>query len=292
MAASRDERLREIVVTGGGGLWGSLAGLTTLLCLAWPVAAAEVLQVHSSIAPVQYLVQQVGGAHVATEVLVAAGQSPETYEPSPRQLARLAQADAFLAVGLPLESAWRRQLGGTVTVEWIDLAAPVPAGAPDATDPHRWLSPPQAQEMVTTIAGVLARLDPAHADRYRANAAALRARLAALHEEIGELLAASGVRAFLVYHPAWGHFAAAYGLQQIAIESEGKAPGSRGLVAVIERARASGIGTVFIDPRHSDRLARTVADALGARLVTLDPLAADYPANLRRAAHAIAASGS
>lgn len=296
--------------------------LAALLCL-WPVLSlagrSDALQVYVSIEPLQYFVEQVAGERVDVGVVVAAGQRPETYEPTPRQIGELVRADVFFGVGMPLEAAWRRQLRETASsrLQWIDLADGLPvqvgahagsdaldhddeedAGAVDehghhgGIDPHVWLNPANAQHMASVIAGVLGRVDPDHAGQYTKNAGNLRAELQALDREIAGLLAESGVDAFLVYHPAWGHFARAYGLRQISIESEGKEPGPRGLVGVIRKAEEQGIRTIFVDPRHSRSLAETVAEAIGARLEVLDPLAYDYPDMLRRAARAIAASRS
>lgn len=290
--------------------------ILTVVVALWPAlstaAGSDPVRAHVSIKPLQFLVEQVGGRRVEIAVVVEAGQSPETYEPTPRQISGLAEADVFFGVGMPLEPVWRRQLRqtGSSTPEWVDLAGDLP-GDPDTyddhgeneaasgthdhpggIDPHTWLSPANAQHMATGIADALAAIDPASADRYRENAETLRTALSALDREISETLADSGVDAFLVYHPAWGHFARAYDLEQISIESEGKEPGPRGLVEVIQKAEEKQIRTLFIDPMHNDRLARTVADAIGAKLEILDPLALDYFDNLRRAARAIADSRS
>lgn len=290
--------------------------LLSLLCL-WPALSMgtgdDPLRVHVSIKPLQYLVERVGGVRVDVGVVVRAGQSPETYEPTPREIGALAEADVFFGVGMPLEAAWRRQLrqSDSSRPEWIDLSEALPAHGEthehensddrpadgehdrhDGMDPHVWLSPANAQRMAASIFDVLGRLDPVNIELFEENAADLKAELQSLDQDIAALLAGSGVEAFLVYHPAWGHFARAYGLKQISIEAEGKEPGPRGLVEVVHRAEEYGIRILFIDPMHSDRLARTVADAIGARLVVLDPLAYDYLDNLRRAARAIAASGS
>src|SRR5690606_3888118 len=93
---------------------------------------------------------------------------------------------------------------------------------------------------------------------------------------------------FLVFHPSWGYFAAAYGLVQVAIEHEGKEPGARALAGIIEQAKAEGIRVVFVQQQSAGASARAVAEAIGGRVVPLDPLAPDYLANLRRSAQAIA----
>lgn len=289
--------------------------LWSMLALLPAVAAAQQqpLRVYAGIAPIQYLVDRVAGNDGQARVLVRAGQRPETYEPTPRQLAALARADAFFGVGMPLEKIWRRQLRGAAREgpRWVDLsraledgghddhdhgAAPVSGtgrahGHHHGRDPHVWLSPVNARRMVAVIRDTLARLRPEAAQRYAANADLLSRELDALHRDIQMTLGASPVEAFLVFHPAWGHFAGEYGLEQLAIESQGKQPGPRSLAEVIEKAKAAGIRTVFLDPQHSTRLAETVAEAIDGEVGVLDPLAYDYQSNLRQAARAIAGSG-
>ena len=112
-------------------------------------------------------------------------------------------------------------------------------------------------------------------------------------QRLGELSATlSGLesRTFLVYHPAWGYFADAYGLTQIPIEREGKAPGARRLTALIEQARATGTRVIFVQPQFDRRAAERVAQAINGRVEAVDPLAPDYADNLRRVAGLIAAA--
>jgi len=74
----------------------------------------------------------------------------------------------------------------------------------------------------------------------------------------------------------------------VPIEKEGKEPGARALVAIIEQARRGQVRIVFVQPQLSRRSAEQVARAIGGRVVPIDPLAPDYADNLRRAARQIA----
>jgi zinc transport system substrate-binding protein len=118
----------------------------------------------------------------------------------------------------------------------------------------------------------------------------LMAELAAARAEVAATLAPYRGREFCVFHPAFGYFAAAFGLRQTAVQRGGREPSARELAALIDGARADGVRAVFVQPQYAPRSARTVADAIGARLVPLDDLARDYPANLRRMAAALAAA--
>ena len=77
--------------------------VTAFSCLpAWTMAA-EPVQVTVSILPQVWFVEQVGGPQVEVSVLVGPGHSPATYEPTPKQMASLEQADLFLSAGVPFE---------------------------------------------------------------------------------------------------------------------------------------------------------------------------------------------
>ena len=67
---------------------------------AWAAGAPTVTV---GIPPVGYLAKRVAGGLVTVEVLAGPGQSPHTFEPTPRQLASLASSRAYLSVGLPFE---------------------------------------------------------------------------------------------------------------------------------------------------------------------------------------------
>jgi zinc transport system substrate-binding protein len=91
---------------------------------------------------------------------------------------------------------------------------------------------------------------------------------------------------FLVFHPAWGYFADAFGLTQESIERDGKAPAPGDLARIIDAGRAADVRVVFIQPQTSAAAARTVAEAIGARVVVLDPLRRDWAAAMYEAAEA------
>ncbi|MFO0875151.1 MAG: zinc ABC transporter substrate-binding protein [Phycisphaerales bacterium] len=186
-------------------------------------------------------------------------------------------------------------------------------GAGDGRDPHIWTTPATLKAQARTMAAVIADLlaatsgEPMAApttapagDAPREPAregvrAQVRERLAALERELDELdaslratLAPCRGRAMFVFHPAWGYFADAYGLRQVAIEHEGKAPTDHELTALQRLARAEGVDVVFVQPQISSKAADAVAAAVDGRVERIDPMAEDVPANLRKVAEAVA----
>ena len=77
--------------------------LIMLLC---DSAGAEPLRVFVSVLPQKTFVERVGGPGIDVQVMVQPGASPHTYDPTPRQVTALAQADLYVAVGVSFENAW------------------------------------------------------------------------------------------------------------------------------------------------------------------------------------------
>jgi zinc transport system substrate-binding protein len=157
-------------------------------------------------------------------------------------------------------------------------------------DPHIWLSPKLARIQAQAISDALCEADPRHADVYRRHVRAFLADLDRAHEDIAALLAPFQGRSVYVFHPAFGYFLDAFGLEQVAVETGGKSPSARQLVQLIDQAKRDRVRVIFAQPQHSQKSARAVADAIGATVVPLDPLARDYLDNLTRIAEALRAA--
>ncbi|ABB39005.1 periplasmic component of zinc ABC transporter [Oleidesulfovibrio alaskensis G20] len=160
------------------------------------------------------------------------------------------------------------------------------------SDPHVWLSPANMKVMARTATEALIRTAPQHAQLYRANLAAFEQEADALDTKLRAIFAStpSDRRAFMVFHPSWGYFAADYGLHQIPIELQGKEPSPRTLRELIETAQEKNIRVVFAAPQFSQKSAAVIARSIGGTVVTADPLAADWADNLISVAEAFAAS--
>lgn len=281
-----------------------------LVFILWALpATAAPLPVMVSIAPQKYFLEKLGGPLVEVSVMVAPGADAHTFEPKPSQMAQAAKAKLYFAQGVEFEHAWLPKLaktnpGMTVvnTQEGIELM-PMAGHHEDhghkkkdthahddkEMDVHTWTAPSLVKLQAAAMARALSKADPANAQAYDANLKAFAAELDALDVQLRAAL--QGVPAgaeFIVFHPAWAYFAREYGLKEVAIEAGGKEPGPRQLKELIEHARETKAKVVFVQPQFSRKTAQTLADAIGAKLVTADDLAPDWSRNVLAVAKALA----
>ena len=270
------------------------------LFAAAPVSAR--LTVLVTIAPHVSLVEQLGGEAVSVIVVLAPGESPATYDPSARQLERLAGARIWFTTGAPLEPALQPRLEALApelqtvpTHAGIDLLASDDhhghAGSHDHGDGdiHVWLSARNTAQQIEVMAETLREHLPHHREAIAKRRDHLVKLLRDLDRELGELLAPVHGGTIFVFHPAFAYFANDYGLRQSAVERGGLAPSPRHLAAVLDEIHDQGAHTIFIQPQYSDRVVDSLAREADLSVVVLDPLAPDHLANLWRLGEAIAA---
>ncbi|MCG8590168.1 MAG: zinc ABC transporter substrate-binding protein [Proteobacteria bacterium] len=243
-----------------------------------------------SVAPQRFVVRAVADELVRVEVMIPPGASPHTYEPTLAQVRALEEAALYVKVGhpkFPFEAAWLDQMLAEVPgLPVLDASAGLQLD--DREDPHLWVAPHHVDHMAVQVEAALERVLPAERAALRRNLVEFRGRIAELDRAIERMLGDAEGAKFFVFHPAWGHFAEAYGLRQVAVEHEHKEPDPHELVELIERAREARVRVIFVQPQFDPTSAKLVAEETGARVETLDPLAEDWEANLRRSARAIA----
>ena len=250
-----------------------------------------------TVLPQAEFVENVGGEKVSVTVLVPPGASPHTYEPKPAQMAALAEAEMYAKVGsgVEFELVWLDKLIATnkgMTV--VDCSKGVELQETEAEgehekehenhsrmDPHIWMSPLNAQIMVRNICDGLIGVDPENRRYYEQNRDDYLQQLTEIDRKMRDGLAEVKNRRFMVYHPAFGYFASEYNLDMITIEEGGKEPTAASLVRLIEQAKAHDIRVIFAEPQFNPKSAEVIAEAIGGRVVLIDPLAKDYIDNLR-----------
>lgn len=222
-------------------------------------------------------VRQVGGERVEVLALLPAGADPHTFEPTPRQIQRVAEADIAFINGLGLEPALRRVMEANLPagVPLIPIAERIQPPDQGPADPHLWLDIDNARQYARIVRDGLAHIDPAGASTYDEN---LRRYLALLDETDDyvrqEVAAVPPERRKLVTaHSAFGHLARYLGFQlaAYAAASPEQEPSPRDLERLISAIRSLGVPAVFQEPQlgPTSQLLRQAAAEAGARVCTL-----------------------
>lgn len=253
---------------------------------------ATVPQVVVSIKPVHSLVAGVMAGVGEPELLVSGGASPHSYALKPSEVASLQRADLVFWLGPetePFLPKFLQSLPPSVRVTALAEARGVELLAPrtgddahsesggEHHDPHLWLSPHNAQGMVSTIVQQLVAVDPDHSAQYLSNLQALQGRLASLDLELRQQLQPLQTVPYIVFHDAYQYFEKRYGLQPvdwIAVNPE-RPPGAGHLRLIRERLQRAEARCIFTEPQFPPKLVTALTDGLTVQQGVLDPLGAD-----------------
>ncbi|MBT5257916.1 MAG: zinc ABC transporter solute-binding protein [Nitrospina sp.] len=244
-----------------------------------------------SIAPQKFFVERIGGNEIQVEVMVNPGESPATFNPNPKKMSLLAYAKLYFSIGVPFEKVWISRIKNIQPkLKIIPLnknTTPSSDHHQGEGDPHIWLSPPLVKKMVAQIEVALSRQRPEKSAFFKKNYQALIKDIDKLDQEIRQIFAKSKKHTFMVFHPAWTHFAETYSLKQISIEHQGKEPGPRALQEIINVGKKQNIKIIFVQKQFGLTVAKKIAKMIGATVREMDPLAENYIDNMRNTAQAI-----
>ncbi|GAB7006162.1 zinc ABC transporter substrate-binding protein [Nocardioides sp. AN3] len=266
----------------------AVAGLTG--CAAFSEKASTPHDGHIDVVtgfyPLQFVAQRVGGDLVRVSNLTHPGQEPHDLELTPKQTAETALADVVVyEKGLQASVDAAVQQSGAAKVDAAEVAGLEPishGGHDDASkdgeqhgqlDPHFWQDPLKLAKVADALADRLARLDPAHAPTYRANAESLDADLRRLDQAYAAGLAHCQRNTIVVSHNAFGYLGR-YGLyiEPIAGLSPDAEPTPADLGRLHQLITSDGITTVFGERLVPPALAHTLANDMGVASVVLDPI--------------------
>ncbi|WP_205700927.1 metal ABC transporter substrate-binding protein [Jeongeupia sp. USM3] len=253
-----------------------------LIGLSGAARAAEPLPVVASFSILGDLVQNVGGDRVKVTTLVGADGDAHVYQPTPADVGTLAKSRVFFVNGLGFEG-WMKRLtasskykGTVVTVsDGIKPRAMAGEGHDDhghdhGTDPHAWQDVDNARLMVKNIAAALAKIDPAGAGVYQANAAKYDGQLAELARWADAQVAAipAAKRKVITSHDAFGYLGARYKItllspQGLSTEAEASA---KDVGKLIRQIKQSGIKAVFVENISNRKLIEQIGRETGASL--------------------------
>lgn len=254
-----------------------------------------------SVAPHKFFVEKIAGDTVQINLMVPAGASAHTYEPTPRQMLNSTKADAWFFVGEGFEPKIREALHSyNARMKFFDMRQNLDLityqdGHQGCShhhegcyDLHYWLSPKQAKIQAQTIADSLSQIYPENAELYKNNLAKFHQELDLLDRDIRTILNKPHNPVIMVSHPAYAYFCRDYGCRQLSIEFEGKDPTPGQLTKIIQSAKSNHITTIFVQAQYSSKGARLIASHINAKVIDLDPYSEHYFDSLRTIAKAFA----
>lgn len=259
-----------------------------------PGPAGDRLKVLATTTIVGDVVKQVGGEEIDLDVLLPAGVDEHSFQYTPADVARAAQADLIFLNGAGLEEFMQPLLGNAGSqAELIEVSAGIPllqplasehlqeagseqhSGAQPAGDPHVWTDPENVKSWVEQIQAALARGDPENAAFYQANAQRYINELDSLDAWIrGQVEQIPPENRRLVSdHQVFTYFAQRYGFEQVGAlipsYSTAAEPSALELAALEDAIRDLGVKAIFLGTTASPRMAERVAADTGVRLVLI-----------------------
>ena len=278
-----------------------------------------------TIEPQRFFAEKIAGDKFVINCVVPSGQSPETYDPTPKQMVEIGKSIAYLRIGhIGFEQVWMPKIEeNNPSLKIFDVSEGMKFvketeegeehegeahdhdGAhnhdgehahegghhhhhPGGVDPHIWSSIEGAKVIAYNTLNAFIALDKENTEYYWKNYNELVAEIDKTEATIKQLLEPLTDRTFIIYHPALTYLADEFNLTQLCIEMDGKEPSPAQLKELVETAKAEHARVVFIQQEFDKKNAELIAKETGCRLVTINPLDYDWSKELIHIAKALA----
>lgn len=256
----------------------------------------EPLRIVVTIAPLYALTAGVSEGVTQPYQLLKAGDTPHHFQLKPQDAERVAAADVVISLSLTAEYYLAPLLHSLPEENILHVEAAKAEGiillpaAPDGDgheeadyDIHLWLDPQNAIAITRQIATALEMRDPAHADRYRKNAAKQIAALETLDAETSAVFAsrAEKTAAYVIFHPVLRYYERRYGITpaEKAVAAVPEAGASAAEAVALEQAlNADEYRCILQETEFSSKLlANLAANHPALKSFSIDPLGNQFP---------------
>ncbi|MDR2539427.1 MAG: zinc ABC transporter substrate-binding protein [Chlamydiales bacterium] len=251
-----------------------------------------------SIPPYLYFVKKIAENTVLAESLIPSGKNPHLYEPTYKQVQLQKQAVLWLKLGEKADQKAQRVFQemknppliidlteGLALLSYKDTKDPCCDHS--TKDLHIWLSPKMAQIQAKKIAQTLIHLFPIHTELYQNNLTSLLKELEQVDEKLATMLENKQGKTILVSHPAFAYFCKDYKLIQLSLEEEGKDCLPKYIPQLLHKIQTLGINGIIIEPQHSSKAAKLIAQNLKIPIYNINPYSEDYIENLKQMAEVV-----
>ncbi len=259
--------------------------LLLLLLLMLPISAsAQTPSVVTTCFPCYDFARAVMGGGENVHLLIRPGTEVHNYEPTPKDILDIANADLFIYIGgesdVWVDSLLNSQETVPFSVQLMDSVNLLEEedaehhGHTDTEyDEHIWTSPKNALLMLNAVADAICEADSENAQFYRANALAYQKQIEALDAQLTEIVA-NGVRNELVFADRFPflYLACDYGITYRAAFNSCTAqsePSVGKMVELIQAIEADNIPVIYTIEMSNGAIARTLSDETGAEILEM-----------------------
>ncbi|MDM5208926.1 metal ABC transporter solute-binding protein, Zn/Mn family [Cytobacillus kochii] len=268
-------------------------------------SSEEVLTVYTTVYPLQYFTERIGGDLVDVKTVYPPGSDEHTYEPSQKDMIKMADSDLFIYLGLGLEG-FVDQAKDILSNEGVKMIAAGEHLAIENTeqhehdnhehehdhdhdhdghshdghdhgdvDPHVWIDPVYGQQLAEEIKTQLITALPEHEEEFTANFDQLNEELNKLNDKFTSMVEKADKNKFIVSHAAYGYWESRYGLEQISVAglSTSSEPSQKQLQNIIQTANENTLDTIYFEQNVSSKLTEIVQSEIGAESLQLHNLA-------------------
>lgn len=267
------------------------------------------IQVFTTVYPITYFTERIGGDQVEVKSVYPAGANEHTFEPTQQDMIAIAEADLMFYIGLGLEGfidSAKSTLEGedvkfaaladSITDEQLDAAlkhdgeeshedeqeehdeqseeADHEGHDHGSTDPHIWMSPQLSQQLAASIKDSLIAEDRDNTELYETNHAELVEELEQLDSSFSQLQERVSKDTFFVSHAAFTYLAEPYGFEQVAVAglNSQDEPSQKELTEIVDMAREKNIEYIVFEQNVSSNLTEVVQKEVGAEAVQMHNL--------------------
>jgi zinc/manganese transport system substrate-binding protein len=240
--------------------------------------ARKVMAVESFLADIT---QNIAGDRLTVDFLVPYGVDPHEFEPTPKDMAAVAESNLLIVNGGGIEG-WLaeglKNVGGSQIVVTASAGLPsrptegASSSAPATVDPHFWMDPVLVKTYVANIVQGLIQLDPSGEAEYSNNAQIYSAKLDDLdgwvRSQVEQIPV--GQRLLVTDHEDLGYFSDRYGFTIIGTLYPGTSPDAEPSASqfaeLVQNVRSSGAKAVFLDVDSNTQLADQLSQETGIRV--------------------------
>lgn len=256
-----------------------------------------------SIPPQYEFVNRIAGNKVNIHILLKEGNSPHTYEVTPTDIMKIGKCQLWFTIGVDFEKALLPKVKSiypdlkivdtTKNVKYRNFTKEEHSEDEHHSeenlnlDPHIWLGFDQVKTVLYNMLQALETMLPEEKEFFRQNykdyVNEIDESFSLLSNKLKELKG----KTIYVYHPAFGYFLDSFGIKQKAFEIAGREPSQKQLVNLIKEMKKDNVKFLFVQKQFSKNSAIKIANATGATVVEIDPLAKDWLDNIRLLGEAI-----